>query len=180
MLSVLVNGRLGKQGLTELFFESAEPTFDDLSPEEFFERFPEGDYRISGRTIDGKNLKGSAEFSHVMPAPPVIEVNQMAVPEDCDAGPIPAVSEPFKIDWDPITESHPEIGRPGEVEVIRYEVVVEREDPALKFSIELPPDVTRVKIPRGLARPGDEFKVEVLVREASGNQTATESCFEVE
>ena len=30
-----------------------------------------------------------------------------------------------------------------------------------------------------LGEPGDEFKFEILVREASGNQTAIESCFRV-
>jgi hypothetical protein len=83
----------GDGALTELSFESAESPFDDLSPEEFFERFPAGDYRIFGRTIDGKTLKGSAEFTHVMPAAPAVEVKSGA--GDCDAGPVPAVSEPF-------------------------------------------------------------------------------------
>ena len=36
MLDFEVKGRLRKQGLTEIFFESAEPTFDELSPEKFF------------------------------------------------------------------------------------------------------------------------------------------------
>ena len=75
---------LGQQGLTELFFESAEPTFDELSPEEFFDRFPEGEHKFFGRTIDGEKLEASAEFTHVMPAPPVIEVNKNPVPEDCN------------------------------------------------------------------------------------------------
>jgi hypothetical protein len=50
----------------------------------------------------------------------------------------------------------------------------------LKFSIDLPPDVTDVTLPAGLTHAGEEIKVEVLVREASGNQTAVETCFEVE
>jgi hypothetical protein len=40
MLNVNVKGRLRQQGLTEFFFESAEPVFDDLPPAEFFDRFP--------------------------------------------------------------------------------------------------------------------------------------------
>src|SRR5262245_43226746 len=52
MLDVLVRGRLRRQGLTEVFFESAEPPFDELSPEKFFKRFPEGVYDFSGRTLD--------------------------------------------------------------------------------------------------------------------------------
>ena len=39
ILKVSVRGRLRRQGLTEIFFESAEPTFDELSPEDFFRRF---------------------------------------------------------------------------------------------------------------------------------------------
>ena len=50
----------------------------------------------------------------------------------------------------------------------------------LKLTIDLPSNVTEVELPSGLAGSGEEFKVEVLVREASGNQTAVESCFEVE
>jgi hypothetical protein len=42
MLEIQVIGRLRRQGLTELFFESAEPSFDELSPKQFFLRFPEG------------------------------------------------------------------------------------------------------------------------------------------
>ena len=59
--------------------------------------------------------------------------------------------------------------------------MVEREEPTeLKITLDLPPDFTEVALPWGLLDPGDEIKVEVLVREESGNQTATESCFEVE
>ena len=53
MLDVRVSGRLQKQGLTEIFFESAEPTFDELSPQKFFRRFKEGIYEIEGKTLEG-------------------------------------------------------------------------------------------------------------------------------
>lgn len=33
ILNVRVGGRLQRQGLTEIFFESAEPTFEELSPQ---------------------------------------------------------------------------------------------------------------------------------------------------
>ena len=39
LLEIKAKGGLRKQGLTEVFFESAEPTFDELTAEEFFERF---------------------------------------------------------------------------------------------------------------------------------------------
>jgi hypothetical protein len=63
--------------------------------------------------------------------------------------------------------------------VVQYQVVVEQEDLGLTFSVELPPEITEVEIPEAFTDLGEEFKVEILVREASGNQTAVESCFEV-
>lgn len=189
LLNVRLKGRLRHQGLTELFFESAEPPFESddpeertLTPEEFFARFPEGDYEVSGRTLDGQELESTAEVTHLMPAPAEnVSVNAMAVPEDCDEGSVPQVSEPFTVSWDEVTLSHPEIGRTDEpIEVDGYELVIEREEPVpLKFSIELPPYTTTAQLPAGLTNSGEQFKLEILVREASGNQTAVESCFEV-
>ena len=58
MLKVKVQGRLKRQGLTALFFESAEPTFGELDPVDFFKRFPEGIYEIEGVTLDGDAIIG--------------------------------------------------------------------------------------------------------------------------
>ena len=55
ILRVKVGGRLKRQGLTEIFFESAEPTFDELSPQGFFNRFPKGTYEIEGKRSEEKN-----------------------------------------------------------------------------------------------------------------------------
>ncbi len=187
MLDIKLKGRLRRQGLTELFFESAEPPFESddpdevtLTPREFFKRFPEGEYEVEGKTLAGDELESTATVTHVMPAPPTIFVSGIPLPDECDEGPVPVVNEPITVSWDPVTSSHPEIGRTDQtIEVVRYELVVEREHPALKFTVQLAPSTTQVQLPSGLANPGDLFKVEVLVREASGNQTATESCFEV-
>jgi len=60
-------------------------------------------------------------------------------------------------------------------------VVVEREEgEPLSFGIVLPPAVTEVDLPGGLTSAGEKIKVEVLVRDQSGNPTAVESCFEVD
>jgi len=181
MLNIRLTGRLKQQGLTELFFESAEPTFDELLPEEFFSRFPEGEYEVEGVTLEGVEMDSMSIVTHLMPAPPNISVSGNPVPDDCDEDPGPAVTDPYTVSWDPVSMSHPELGRKNEpIDVVKYELVVEREEPdPLKFSIDLPPGVTSVQLPSGLANPGEEFKVEVLVREESGNQTATESCFQI-
>lgn len=182
MLKVSVKGRLKRQGLTEIFFESAEPSFDELDPEEFFSRFPEGEYEIEGKTLEGEELESEVEVTHVMPAPADnILVSGVAAAEDCDADPLPSVSGPIIISWDPVTTSHPEIGKPGNIDIEFYEVVVEREEPSLLvFSVELPPSETKVEIPSVFTALAEEFKFEILAQAESGNRTAVESCFVLE
>jgi hypothetical protein len=178
-LKVTANGSLRNHGLTELFFESAEPPFDELSPNAFFRRFPAGMWEISGVTIDGEELESTDLLRHVLAAPPDnVTINGASAAEDCDAVPLPVVSEPVVIDWDPVTAAHPEIGRKGKITVERYELIVERE--GAKFSVELPPEVTEFELPEDFTALGDDFKFEIIVREMSGNQTAIESCFEIE
>jgi hypothetical protein len=183
ILNIDINGRLQKQGLTELFSESAEPPFDKLPPKTFFSRFPEGKYKIRGTTLKGGVLEGTASLTHVMPAPPdKILVSGVAAPKDCDEGPVPSVGKPVVISWKPATRSHPELGKSAAVKVVKYEVVVAREEPtSLSFSVDLPPKATSFQVPKDFIAldSGDGFKFEILVREASGNQTAFESCFKV-
>ncbi len=184
MLNVKVKGRLRRQGLTEFFFESAEPTFDELDPEDFFDRFPEGEYEIEGRTLEGEELESEVELSHVLPAPAGnVRLSGVEAAEDCDAEPLPSVSPPVVISWDPVTESHPELGKEGAIEVVKYQVVVEREEPSLLIlSVDLPPEATSFEIPEDFTDldEGEGFKFEILVRGATGNQTAIESCFELD
>ena len=187
MLDVDVKGRLRRQGLTEIFFESAEPPFESddpdevtLTPEEFFDRFPEGTYEVEGQTLEGDELESETEVTHLMPAPPEPSVNGALAPEDCDE-PFDPVSAPVTITWPAVTTSHPDLGRTNEpIEVVNYEVVIEIEDTPFQTSTILPPDQTSFAVPSEILDLSDEFKFEILVREASFNQTATESCFEVE
>lgn len=182
MLDVLVRGRLRKQGLTEIFFESAEPSFDELAPQKFFKRFPEGVYDIGGVTLEGKELDSEVTLSHVIAAPPGnVRVSEIQAAENCDAEPLPSVSGPVVVSWDPVTQSHPDIGKAGAVEVEHYQLVVEREEPTLLiFTVELPPDLTEFEIPSRFIGLGDAFKFEIIVKATNGNQTAVESCFEIE
>ena len=196
ILRVSASGRLRRQGLTELFFESAEPNFDDLPPARFFRRFPEGEYEIEGITLGGDELENEVELTHVMPAPPVPTVNGEPMAEQCDdeepGYDATEVTGPVTISWAEVTESHSELGRTGEnVDIVNYEVVVEveweedGEEFVSVFSIILPPDERSVTIPQelidlGVEKAEGEFKYEVLAREESYNQTAVESCFIVD
>ena len=182
MLNIRVRGRLRRQGLTELAFESAEPTFDELTPAEFFARFPEGIYEIEGRTKDGQERENEVEITHVLPAPPDnLRASGMATPEDCEEGPVPAVGSPVILSWDAVIGSHPDIGKNGAIEVTRYEVAVEIEEPEfLKLEVDLPPHVTMLEIPAGFTAQGvGEIKFQVLVTDIGGNETSSESCFEL-
>ena len=180
ILQLKVKGILRRQGMTEIFFESDEPSFDELAPEKFFKRFPAGVYEIEGRTLEGEELESEAELSHVMPAPAVnVMISGMPAAENCDVDPLPMIPWPVIVSWDPVTASHPDIGETGPVEIAGYQFVVEREEPTLLvFSIDLPPTVTSMRVPGRLLRLGEEFKFEIVAREASGNQTAVESCFD--
>jgi len=181
-----------KQGLTEIFFESAEPTFDELEPEDFFRRFPAGEYDIEGTTIEGHELESEVELTHVMPAPPEPTVNGKEMALQCDdeepGYDAPAVSGPVTIAWPEVEDSHPDLGvnPPVPVTIHNYEVVVERElevdgeEFASVLSVILPPDQRSMTIPAEFIDSGDKFKYEVLAREESFNQTAVESCFEIE
>lgn len=182
MLGIYVQRRLQRQGLTELFFESAEPSFDELEPSEFFKRFPEGVYEISGYSLERQWLRSTSELTHVLAAPPEnIMISGLPAAEDCDSYPLPQASEPVIITWDPVMESHPEIGRAGEpVEVVKYQVVVQEEESESTLSVDLPPDVTQFQVPSEFTALGEAFKLEILVKESSGNQTAVETCFEIE
>jgi hypothetical protein len=191
MLDVRVSSRLRMQGLTEIFFESAEPTFDELPPDQFFRRFPEGVYEIEGQTLEGDELESEVELTHLMPAPPVATVNDEPMAVQCDADEpgydATEVTAPVTIAWAEVALSHPDLGSPRsspEIEIHNYQVVVEvdvetddGEELTLVFSVDLPPGVTSMSVPEEFLELGDTFKYEVLVRERGFNQTAVESCF---
>jgi hypothetical protein len=185
ILRVTAQGRLARQGLTQLFLESAEPSFDELAPKVFFSRFPEGVYEIEATSLEGEEIEATVELSHVLAAPVGnVTVNGIPAAENCDDPALPLVSQPVIINWDPVTTSHPTIGEPGEVEIVRYQFFVEQGD--LKFSADLLPDtvdVTQFRVPSKIIALGDKnepFKFEIIARTATGNNTAIESCFVVE
>lgn len=178
LLSILSRDAMRQQGLTQLFFESAEPPFDELAPEDFFLRFPEGRYEIAGRMQDGREMKAIARLSHILAAPPAnVTVSGIPAAENCDAD-LPVVSAPVTIAWDPVMASHPDLGRSGPVTVSRYELFVERD--GVKLSLELPPSVTAFEVPPAVTALGTDFKFEIIVRTTTGNNTAVESCFVME
>ncbi len=179
ILGIEAQRRLARQGLTQLFFESAEPSFDELSPAAFFNRFPEGIYEIEVVDEDGLEFEVEVFLSQVLAAPVGnITVNGIPAAKSCDANVLPSVSAPVVIDWNPVTKSHPTIGKKGVVVIDQYQFFVERE--GVKLSVELPPSVTEFEVPADILALGDDFKFEIIARTATGNNTAIETCFLLE
>ncbi len=189
MLDIRVRGSLRRQGLTEIFFESAEPTFDELAPEAFFARFPAGEYEVQGITLDYRLLESDTDLTHVIPAPAGnVLVNGVDLSPDeegeCEEEDLPEIGNPVVVEFDAVTESHPELGISGvPVDVLRYRVVAEFEDEdenVFVTNVDLVPDDETerysVTLPPEFLVDGAEGKFEILVRENSFNQTATETC----
>jgi hypothetical protein len=172
VLDFAADGSVEEQGITELHFESAEPSFEEQTLEELFFLFPAGRYTFTGMTDDGKQLSGKATLSHLIPNGPVIESPEED--EELDAG------SPVVIDWNPVTDQFPDTS-PG-VNVVAYQVIVEQIKPQSVriFSITLPAATTQVTLPAELMQSKAEYKFEVLAIEAGGNQTITESTFKTD
>jgi hypothetical protein len=163
------HSRLTRQGGgTELFMESNEPTLDELPLAVFFNRFPEGTYTFRGRSVSGDTLVGRAEFTHVLPAGPVLVTPVPRGGEKCATD----VAIPTPIAWEPVTTTI--FGDP--LEVVQYEVVIEGEDST--FDVHIPASAgTQVTVPAEVLHPGTEYSYEVLAIEEGGNQTISETCF---
>lgn len=186
LIDVQLSGAMAEQGLTEFFFESAEPTFDVVSPTEFFTRFPGGVYDFEGTTIEGLNIEAEATLSQVLPAPAIVYIgaNPMNSFEGCADDP---ASDPtamlersggLRVEWDPVTSHHPDIGMPGEIEIEIYQFVFEGED--VHLTVDLDADTTEFVIPSEFVESGDFGKMEVVVRDSTHNQVGTEACFQVQ
>jgi hypothetical protein len=166
LLAIEGTSSLRKQGLTELFFESSEPSLDDLPLAEFLARFPEEAYTFKGETIEGLQLRGEVMFTHVIPAAPV-----MVAPVSPNAA-LPVVDpDNFVIEWKRVRKS---ITGSRDIDIVGYQVIVEQPDPRRVLSIDLPAASARVKIPSEFFKQRNTLhKFEVLAIEVSGNQTIT-------
>ena len=154
-------------GLSELFSESSEPSFDELPFEQFKQLFPEGDYMFTGETVDGQKLKSTFALTHAVPDGPTIT----SPTEDSTVAP-----DALVVTWLPDNS-------PAPVDVAMYEVIVVDQavtvpNPERTFDVMLPGDATSIDVSSQFLTPGD-YKVEVLAIDRSGNQTLNEVPFTV-
>jgi hypothetical protein len=188
LMNIWVRNGLRRQGLSEFFFESDEPGFDELTPAAFLKRFPQGIYEIEGITLEDEEIESEVFLSHVLAGPPPgnIKVNGQNSPVNCDAPTLPVVTEPVTLDWNPVLLSHPTIGTPGvAVTVHHYEVVGEIErvgtPDEVEFSAILPRSRTKFEFPVDFTSlAAEEMKWELIIVLNNGNKTAVESCFEID
>lgn len=161
LLEVEGKGTLRKFGLTELFVESNEPNFADMSKAEILALFPAGEYKFSGKTVEGDNLVGTATLTHNIPDGPVI-----VSPLQGD------VVDPNNtvINWNAVTT-------PAGIQIVGYQVIVEGGNPSRTFDVNLPGTATSVTVPPEFLEPGTEYIFEVLAIEIGGNQTISEGSF---
>lgn len=164
VLSILGEGGVGQQGLTEAFFESAEPSFEVQSLEEFLALHPKGFYQFRGRTTDGIPIRASARLTHALPDAPVITFPEE---EQDDVDP-----DDTYIEWETVPDP------PGS-RIMGYIVVVEKDEGQLEtFTVNVPRGTNKVSVPPEFMRPGTAYKAEVLAVERSGNKTISELEFE--
>lgn len=150
-------------GMTELFFEGAEPDLADVPLAELLDRFPAGTYMFKGETVLGEIIIDRARLTHAIPAGPANLSAQV--------GP----GNNLVISWDRVTSPPP--GFPNvPLNIVGYQVIVGA------FQVTIP----ATSAPRQRVTVSPEFVAslasgeqpfEVLAIEAGGNQTITEGRF---
>lgn len=142
-------------------FESAEPPFGELSLDEFKARFAEGTYTFRGWAVDGSRLVATGQFTHDFPDAPTV----MSPVPDGDV----SIANPM-IEWEAVVP-------PSGSEIVAYQVIVSASEGDLGMDVTLDSSSTNLVLPAEILVAGEEYKVEVLAKESSGNQTITEVPF---
>ncbi len=150
LVQFAAQGNLAELGITELRFESAEP-----SPAEVLALFPPGEYKLTGRTVEGDRLMSTTTLSHDFAPAPVFSPSDGQVVDPDNT----------VVTWD----------APGAEEV---EVIIEGEDGT--FDVTVPGEVTSLNVPPQFLDSDTEYKIEILAIAENGNRTIAESTFVTE
>jgi hypothetical protein len=156
-----VDNAAKKIGISELFFESSEPSFDVLPYAELLKMYPEGEYEFVGQTVEGEKFESTTDFTHNVPAAPVVSPKAHSVTDPNHT----------VISWEAVTA-------PKGIKIASYQVVVERENPLRVLDVQnLPPSARQLAIPADFLEYDTPYQFEVLAKEESGNQTITVGFF---
>ncbi len=168
LLRTTMGGSFAKQGGTELFMESGEPSFDEVPFEVILSRFPEGEYRFRGAGNDGERFVGTATLTHDIPDGPLLVGPHL--------GGVLVDSNHAVVQWETVD---PPNGSP----IIGYQVLVVLPNtglpalPKIVLDVMMPPTATSLAVPPGFLRRDTLYEWEVLSIEESGNQTLSSSFF---
>jgi hypothetical protein len=141
-------------GLSDFFFESAEPNFEEITRDEIQDRFPAGTYVFLGTAIEGECLYGTAALTHDIPGGPTIlePTHNDTIPHD-----------DLIISWAPNMDDNATIDS--------FEVIVTNEKESdYKLDARFSSETRSALIPKSFLTPDTLYEIEVLTREVSGNQ----------
>jgi len=167
IFTTVTKGIMADQGGTELFLESAEPSFKDLPLPALLDRWAPGRYEFRGRGLDGERLVGSARLTHKLPKGP-----KLRSPIE-GSGPQDPRSTVLR--WRKVPP-------PKHSRIIGYQVIVSTDTelktlPTITLDVMMPPRANRLRVPRGFLKRETDYEWEVLAIEASGNQTISSAEF---
>jgi hypothetical protein len=149
VFGIHADGPLAEVGITELRFESEEP-----SPPEIRDRFPAGRYTFRGETVEGAALVSEVSVSQrMLPAPTFTPRDGQVVDKTNTV-----------VKWDaPDAE--------------QVEIIIEQDELEHVLDVTLSGSSTRLTVPPQFLRRGHEYKIEVLAIAENGNRTIAESTF---
>ncbi len=148
-------------GLTELFFEGAEPNLNDVPLKDLLAAMPEGRYKFIGVTVDGTRLVSRPVLSHAVPDAPNVS-------SEVDG-------DEVTIRWDSVEA--PPAGFPQRtINIVGYQIIVG------SFQVTMPASSNELTLPVEfvVSLGSGEHLFEVLAIDQSGNQTITEGSFELD
>jgi hypothetical protein len=149
VFGIHADGKLAEIGITELRFESEEP-----SPAEIRSRFPAGQYTFRGETVEGATLVSRVNLSQrMLPAPSFTPRNGQVVDRRNTI-----------VRWDaPDAE--------------QVEIIIENDVLGHVLDVTLSRSAGHLTIPSEFLKLGREYKIEILAIAANGNRTIAESTF---
>jgi hypothetical protein len=149
LFGIHADGPLAEIGITELRFESEEP-----SPAEVRSRFPAGRYIFRGETVEGVSLVSEVSLSQRMLAAPTFTPRNGQLVDKLNT----------VVRWD----------APG-AEMV--EVIIEQDELGHVLDVTVSATTTTLRIPPQFLRRNQEYKIEILAIAENGNRTIAESTF---
>lgn len=146
---LLAEGKLAEIGITELRFESAEPSVAAVRS-----RFPAGEYILRGHTVEGATLVSRMRLSHRLLAAPTF------TPRDGK-----------------LVDKDNAVVRWNATDAKLVEIIIENTDLGHVFDVTVSGETTRLTIPPQFLRRGKEYTIELLSITGNGNRTIAQSTF---